>query len=252
MNIAVITGASSGLGKEYVRQVVLQSPALDEIWLVARRKDRLEAIAADYPDKTFRLLSLDLCNPEDLNRYRDILKEQNASVRILINNAGYGKLGNVAEMPMEGQVGMVDLNCRALTAVTSLTLPHMQAGAGILNVSSIASYVPTPRMAVYCSTKAYVTSFSQALRVELKKQKINVLAVCPGPMATEFLEVADITGNSKTFQTLPYCRADKVAKTSLSRLLRGKAWYTNRALYKVYRVLAKFVPHRLLMKFSAV
>ena len=252
MNIAVITGASSGLGKEYVRRVVEQLPSVDEIWLIARRKERLEAIAADYPNKTFRLLSLDLCRDDDLKTYRQALSDADATVLLLINNAGYGKLGDFAQMPTADQVGMVDLNCRALTAVTSLTLPHMERGSGILNVSSIASYVPTPRMAVYCSTKAYVTSFSQALRAELRPHGIHVLAVCPGPMATEFLDVAAITGNSKTFQTLPYCRPETVARVSLSRLLRGKGWYTNRAFYKLYRVLAKLIPNRLLMKFTAV
>ena len=252
MTVSVITGASSGLGKEYVHQVVKQLPDVDEIWLVARRLDRLEALAAAFPQKNFRLLSLDLCRDDDLETYRKTLCEADARVTLLINNAGFGKLGDFYEMPVADQLGMVDLNCRALTAVTSLTLPHMTKGSGILNVSSIASYVPTPRMAVYCSTKAYVTSFSQALREELRPRGIHVLAVCPGPMATEFLDVAAITGNSKTFQTLPYCRPEEVARISLGRLLRGKSWYTNRALYKLYRVLAKIVPHRLFMKFTAV
>lgn len=252
MNIAVITGASSGLGKEYVRQVVEQLPSVDEIWLIARRKERLEAIAAAYSDKTFRLLSLDLCLTEDREVLRQTLADIKPTVTLLINNAGYGKLGNFSEMPTADQVGMVDLNCGALTAVTSLVLPYMVRGSGILNVSSIASYVPTPRMTVYCSTKAYVSSFSQSLRAELRPRGIHVLAVCPGPMATEFLDVAAITGHSKTFESLPYCRPETVARVSLSRLLRGKSWYTNRVFYKFYRVLAKLLPNRLLMKFSAV
>lgn len=250
MSIAVITGASSGLGREYVRQVVAQCPDLDAIWLIARRPDRLDAIAAEYPHMTFRHLPLDLTKPESFERYRKALAETDVSVKLLINNAGYGKLGYFADEDVTDQVGMVDLNCRALTAVTNLTLPHMTAGGGILNVSSIASYAPTPRMAVYCSTKAYVTSFSQALGEELRPRGITVLAVCPGPMATEFLDVADITGNSKTFRTLPYCRPEIVAERSLRRLLCGKRWYTNRAFYKFYRLLAKLLPHRLVMKFS--
>lgn len=250
MKIAVITGASSGLGKEYVRQTVEQVPSADEIWLVARRTERLQAIADEYPQCTFRLLSLDLCNDNDLQRYRQALADSEATVLLLINNAGFGKLGNFDTLPTADQLAMIDLNCRALTAITSITLPYMAAGSGILNVSSIASYTPTPRMAVYCSTKAYVSSLSKALRAELRPRRINVLAVCPGPMATEFLEVADIVGKSKTFQTLPYCQPQTVARVSLSRLLRGKGWYTNRALYKFYRVLSKLLPHRWLMKFT--
>lgn len=250
MNIAVITGASSGLGKEYVRQTIDQLPSIDEIWLIARRVDRLEAIAADYPDHTFRNLALDLNDPASFTAYETALQESSATVTLLINNAGYGKLGDFAEQPWDEQTGMVDLNCRALTAMTNITLKHMADRGYILNVSSIASYVPTPRMAVYCSTKAYVSSFTHALSEELRPRGIHVLAVCPGPMATEFLDVAAITGRSKTFETLPYCKADVVAKRSLHRLLRGKRWYTNRFLYKFYRVLCKFLPYRLLMKIS--
>lgn len=252
MNVVVITGASSGLGKEYVRQVVTQLPEIDEIWLVARRRERLEAIAAEYEGKVFRSLALDLCRNEDRETYRQALANSGATVKVLINNAGYGKLGDFADMPTAEQVGMVELNCAALTAVTSLTLPYMAAGSGILNVSSIASYVPTPRMAVYCSTKAYVSSFSQALRAELRPRGIHVLAVCPGPMETEFLDVADVKGNSKTFESLPYCRPEAVARLSLKRLLRGKGWHTPRGFYKLYRVLAKLIPNRLLMKFTTV
>lgn len=250
MQIAVVTGASSGLGREYVRQLVAQCPDLDEIWLIARRRDRLEAIAASYPEKTFRCLPLDLTDTSCFETYAAAVKEANATVKVLINNAGYGKLGLFADEEVTGQIGMVDLNCRALTAVTNLTLPHMAKGSGILNVSSIASYAPTPRMTVYCSTKAYVSSFSHSLREELKPMGIHVLAVCPGPMATEFLDVADITGNSKTFRTLPYCKPDIVAERSLRRLLKGKGWYTNLAFYKFYRVLSKVVPHSLMMKIS--
>ncbi len=145
---------------------------------------------------------------------------------------------------------MVDLNCRALTAMTVHSLPFMTKGSGILNVCSIASYSPTPRMAVYGATKSYVASFSKALREELRPNGIAVLTVCPGPMATDFLETADIIGRSRTFETLPYCHPEKVARVSLSRLLRQKGWYTNRLFYKFYRVLGKLIPHSLMMKLS--
>lgn len=250
MTIAVITGASSGLGQEYVRQCVNQLPTLDEIWLVARRKDRLETLAAAYPQHCFRCLALDLSLPESWEAYRRALEEAHANVRLLINNAGYGKLGTVDTAVLEEQTGMVDLNCRALTAITQLTLPYMSRDSGILNVSSIASYAPTPRMAVYCSTKAYVSSFTHCLSEELRPRGIHVLAVCPGPMSTEFLQVADIVGHSHTFQTLPYCQPEAVAENSLKALLRGKRWYTNRFVYKFYRVLCKILPYRWVMKVS--
>lgn len=250
MKVAVITGASSGLGEEYVRQVIKQLPEIEEIWLIARRLERLESIAARFAEHRFRCLSLDLTDPKSFAVYQQELETAKPEVQLLINNAGFGKLGNVAETDYPEQTGMIDLNCRALTAVTTITIPYMPKGAGILNVSSIASYAPTPRMAVYGATKSFVSSFSKALREELKPLGITVLTVCPGPMATDFLEVADIVGRSRTFETLPYCHPQKVAAVSLARLCRKKVWYTNRLFYKFYRVLGKVLPHSFIMKFS--
>lgn len=127
----------------------------------------------------------------------------------------------------------------------------MYKGSEIINVSSIASFAPNAGMAVYCSTKAYVTSFSRALKNELAKRKINVLAVCPGPMDTEFLPLADITpGVSKTFDTLPRVKPKTVAKKALRASKRGKSVYTNRLYYKFYRLVAKILPTSLVMKFA--
>lgn len=250
MKTAIITGASSGLGEEYVKQVIAQVPDVEDIWLIARRLDKLEALASRFPAYHFRCLPLDLTLTESFDTLVDTLADAKPEVMLLVNNAGFGNLGNVAEAKWRDQTGMIDLNCRALTAVTTAVLPYMQKRSGILNVCSIASYVPTPRMAVYGATKAYVSSFSKSLSEEVRPLGIGVLTVCPGPMATDFLEVADIIGRSRTFEVLPYCLPEKVARVSLSRLLRGKSWYTNRFIYKLYRVLGKILPHSLMMKFS--
>ncbi|MBR5314526.1 MAG: SDR family NAD(P)-dependent oxidoreductase, partial [Clostridia bacterium] len=169
---------------------------------------------------------------------------------ILVNNAGYGVLGDLHEGDYESQSGMVDLNCRALTAITTICLKYMEEGSFIVNVCSIASFCPNARMTVYSSTKAYVNSFSRGVRFENRKRGINCLAVCPGPMETEFLSVAGINGNSKTFETLPYCNPVKVAKKSLVQAEKGRAIYTPTAFYKFYRFLAKIAPHGILMHFS--
>ena len=251
MNIAVITGASSGLGKCYVEALCTAQFNLDEIWLIARRKERLEEIAAQHSQVNFRILSLDLVKEDDLEYYKNELARTKANVKLLINNAGFGKLGNFDEMSTQHSADMVNLNCRALTVITSLTLPFMSAGAAIINVCSIAAFTPNARMAVYCSTKAYVFSFSKALRFELKKRKINVTAVCPGPMDTEFLALADIEpGRSKTFDTLPRVNPKTTAKQSVKKALNGKAVYTPRGFYKFYRVLSKLIPHNIMMIFS--
>ena len=181
----------------------------------------------------------------------NLLEEINPDVKLLVNNAGFGKLGNFSEIPTNENTGMVRLNCESLTAITSLTLPFMNVGSEIINSCSIASFAPNTRMAVYSSTKAYVMSFSRALRSELKKSKINVLAACPGPMDTEFLGVAGISkGKSFTFDTLPRVNPNTMARKSLIASKKKKAVYTNRFFYKFYHILAKILPHSLVMKMA--
>ena len=251
MKTAIITGASSGLGYEYVKAVIARYPDLDEYWLIARRVDRLQAIADEYKDKKIVSVCLDLTKDESFAEYEALLKEKTPDIRVLINNAGFGKLGCFAEMPYGDQLRMVDLNNRALTGITSISLPYMSKGSYVLNVCSIASFAPNPRMTVYCSTKAYVLSFSRSLRFELKGKGINVIAVCPGPMRTEFLATAGIEkGSSKTFDTLPYCDPEKVARVSLIKAEAGNGIYTPRGFYKFYRGLAKLLPHGLVMHMS--
>lgn len=251
MTVAIITGASSGLGREYVREVTEQYPNIDEYWIIARRSDRLEAIRNEYPDKKIVVFPLDLTKDESFENYRVMLEERKPEIKLLINNAGVGKLGRLADMPYGEQINMVDLNNRAVTAITNISLPYMKKGSYVLNVCSIASFAPNPRMTVYCSTKAFIMSFSRSLRFELKNRGINVLAVCPGPMHTEFLDNAGIEkGSSKAFDLLPYCDPAAVARRSLKMAESGKSVYTPRAFYKFYRVMAKLLPHELIMHFS--
>ena len=249
MNIAVITGASSGIGFEYAKAVYETRTDLDEIWVIARRADRLQMLQ-DELGSTVIPLPFAITDPQFTDSYTNLLKEKNATVKLLINNAGFGKLGNFDELSLSDNTGMVRLNCEALTAVTSATLPFMNENSEIINTSSIASFAPNTRMAVYSSTKAYVTSFSRALKAELKPRKINVLAVCPGPMSTEFMAVANIDkGSSKTFDTLPRVNPRTMALKSLKASHSGRAVYTNRLFFKFYRLLAKILPHSLVMKF---
>ena len=173
MKTAIITGASSGLGRELARQIEDVFPDIERYWLIA----------------------LDLCDPMSFVSLKDRLAEEKPEVSLLVNCAGCGCLGRVGEMDTASQTRMVDLNVRALTAVTNIVLPYMPEGSHILNVSSIASFCPNPRMTVYSSTKAYVSSFTVGLNEELRRRKVSVTAVCPGPMDTEFLPLAGVTGS---------------------------------------------------------
>ncbi len=250
MKIAVITGASSGLGEEYALAVSRLRPEIEEIWLIARRKEKLEEVATNISKKT-RIVPLDITNPDAIEEYKTLLQNENAEISLLINNAGFGKLGLFYEISTEDNAGMIRLNCEALTVMTSASLPFMKEDSEIINTCSIASFAPNSRMAVYSSTKAFVMSFSRALRDELKLRKINVLAVCPGPMETEFLSLAGIEkGSSRTFDMLPRDKAQKVAEHSLKASKQKKAVFCDHFFYKFYRVVSKILPTALVMKMA--
>ena len=253
MKTAIITGASSGLGREFVRQLDTVFPEVERVWLIARREDRLTEVAAAMDEeRSVRILPLDLCDAMSFTALQEALTEEQPEIVLLINNAGCGYLGRLGEASTSAQTRMVDLNIRALTALTNMALPFMADGGRILNVSSIAAFCPTPRMTVYSSTKAYVSAFTAGLGEELRERGITATAVCPGPMETEFLNVGNITGHSRTFSMLPFCEQVQVARGALLAARAGQGVYTPRLVYKVYRLLAKVTPRALLMKLTTV
>lgn len=246
--LAIITGASAGLGNEFARQIALEFPEIDSFWLIARRQEKLESLARQLPGKKVLCLGLDLCDTASFDLLRKKLETEQPQVGLLVNNAGCGMLGNLGEVSDGSQQRMVDLNVRAMTLMTNLTLPFMPRGGKIINVSSIASFCPNPRMTVYSASKAYVSAFTGGLADELRPKGVTVTAVCPGPMKTEFLDVAHITGNSKTFQTLPYCDPEQVVAGTLRAAKRGRTFYTPKAFFKFYRFVAKLLPMKLMIK----
>ena len=250
MKTAIITGASAGLGLEFVRQLEENFPDVEQVWLIARSEEKLQQAVTCLHKATAKILPLDLCSMDGLKAFGAELDAEQPDVALLVNNAGCGTLGNIGETDWTDQTRMVDLNIRALTAAAALTVPHMARGARMINVSSIASFCPNPRMTVYSASKSYVSAFSRGLGEELKPKGITVTAVCSGPMATEFLDKANITGNSKTFETLPYCDPVNVVRGSYAAAKAGKAVHTPRAFYKLYRVIAKILPQPLMIKFT--
>lgn len=190
---ALITGASAGLGEEFARQL---APVCGQIILVARRSDRLHDVAAELrqfnPQLDVLHFAVDLTHQQEREDFIKLLVEHGAHPDLLVNNAGMGDYGEFinAEWPKLEQ--MLKLNINALTHLTHAILPKMvSSGSGaILNVSSLASILPIPDFAVYAATKAYVTSFTEAIRLELKDTGVKALALCPGPVHTEFGSVA--------------------------------------------------------------
>jgi short-subunit dehydrogenase len=248
MPIAVITGASAGLGRAYALAATRIFPEIQEYWLIARRLDRLEALKAELPGKTVRCIPLDLTDPLSFDEYQKLLHENGAEIALLVNNAGIGWMGEFADGSWRTQTAMVDVNVRAMTAMANISLKHMGCGSVMVNVSSVAAFAPTPRMSVYSATKSYVSALSKSIRFELKGKGVKVLAACPCPMDTEFLAIAGI--RSKTFDMLPRVKPAHVAERSLIAAKKGRAVYTPLAMMKVYRVLAKIVPSNLMMYIS--
>lgn len=244
MNTALITGASSGLGREFVCRIRDTFPEIEEYWLLARRTERLQELSV--PGIKLRLLPMDLTG-DFLPALQELLQAEKPEISLLINCAGCGYLGNFHESSAREQLCMTDLNIRALTCMTHTVLPYMPQGGRIINISSIASFVPNVRMTVYSATKAYVSFFSRGLHEELRPRKISVTAVCPGPMATEFIQTGRIKGHSKTFDRLPYCDPKKVACGALKAAKNRRAVYTPKAFYKFYKFLSKLVPQAILL-----
>lgn len=249
MNIAILTGATGGVGGEYLE--LLKKESLDEIWIIARRRERLEALA--QADSRIRPIPLDLTDNNSFAQLKTFLDEKNPVIKYLINNAGFGTLGYFSDIDPVKLVSCVQLNAQALTHMCAVCLPYMKEGSGIINVASISSFAPNPRLAVYSATKSYVKSLSHSLREELKAQKINVTAVCPGPMKTEFLPVAGIEeGASKAFDMLPSTSPRRTASGSMKALKKGRAIYTPGILFKLYRIIASIIPHPILVKLTRV
>ncbi len=228
---ALITGASSGLGAEFARQL---APVARSLVLVARRHDRLEALradlAGDFPHLAVFIYAADLADEGARVALARWLREQDLAIDFLVNNAGLGDHGAFEASEWERVRAMLEVNVSALTHLTRLLLPSLRGvgRAAILNVSSVASFFPLPNMAVYAATKAYVTSFSEALRMELRATGVSVTAVCPGPVKTEFFDVATRPGDEDKaahYETMPLFKVTpaQAVQTALRAVARDRA-----------------------------
>lgn len=223
---ALITGASSGFGAEFARQL---APRAKAIVLAARRRDRMEALAMELarPDLAVYCIAVDLADEVDVAGFFRELAALPVEVDVLINNAGLGDHGLFEKSEWSRVEAMIDVNVTALTRVTHELLPSLIArGRGaILNVSSIASLLPLPQMAIYAATKAYVTSFSEALRAELRGTGVSVTALCPGPVDTEFAALAEREGSTGAQLAPEYFKvpASKVVSDGLRALEEDRA-----------------------------
>jgi short-subunit dehydrogenase len=241
----LITGASAGLGAEFARQCATRG---EEIVLVARRKDRLDALAAEIGNA--HVIVADLAKPGEATRVVAETISRGLWVKTLINNAGFGLKGRFDELPLARQLEMIDLNIRALTNLSFVVINDMvlKGGGAILNVASTAAFQPGPRMAVYFATKAFVLSFTEALHEEYKGHGIRVTALCPGPTKTEFGAVAGFADNG-AFDRFAADSAS-VVRAGLDGLDNNRAVVIPGFLNKVGANATRFIPRSLVRKIA--
>lgn len=249
MRIAVITGASSGLGVEYANAVIERYRDLNEIWLVARRKERLEKFAFKHTEIKIRPVTLDLAKNDSYDELDQLLEQEKPDIFILINNAGYEKISRLDQMDKSDIIGMIDLNVKGFTMVDRVCFPYMCEGGFVIHTSSASAFCPLPAQAVYSASKRYIKFISRALREEMRKKGVNVLALCPGNMDTE---MNPIGGNSQGEKAgkLPFLNMKAIAIKSLDKASRGKAIYTPGGFYKFYRLISKILPSSVMIKIA--
>ena len=258
-NIAVITGASSGIGKEFAIQVARKYD-FDEIWIVARRLDNLKALAEEINQtKHFQVVKpvkIDLGSRDGVNQLEELLKseheklikvESGIQIGLLINNAGFGTYGPFEDTDLNVQMNMVELNCTSLTGICGIALPYLKKDSVIINTSSLAAFMPLGNFAVYAASKAYVLSFSRALAAELKHKGIKVCALCPGSVSTEFANVASNGARKEVKGGIP---PQKVVAQCLSRAFKGKTKSLYRLKWKTLAFLSRFVSGDLCARFT--
>lgn len=257
--IAIITGASSGLGKEFAHQVN-EKYTYDEIWIIARREDKLKEIAADLNKaknfQTVRPVVMDISGKDGVAAFTTFLQaehekllkiESGIEIGLLINNAGFGTYGPFEETSVNRQMDEIELNCVSVTGICGAALPYLKKGSVIINTSSLAAFMPLGNFAVYGASKAYVLSFSIALAAELKDKGIKVCALCPGSVSTEF---ADVASNGARKEVKGGIDPEKVVAQCLRRAFKGKKISMYRIKWRCTAMLSRFVGRFLVARYT--
>ena len=246
MNIAIVTGASSGMGREFVRQLhnYIQP---DEIWAIARRKEMLDTLSGETSIPV-RPIVLDLGKEDSFGVFSALLEAKKPDVKLLVNAAGFGKFGDFDGIPLESDLSMIDLNCKALVAMTRLCLPYMGKGSHILQLDSLSAFQPVPYITTYGATKAFVLSYTRACNAELKPRGIRMMAMNPAWVKTEFFNHAFQTNNR--VQYFNYIQEAKdVVATGLKDLYKTRKDMSIPGFGVKLQVLGvKLLPHKLVMK----
>ena len=246
MAIAIITGASSGIGEEFAKQLH-ETQGIDEFWFVARRKERMEALRDRLGVKA-RIITADLTSEEGVNAVREALEAEKPEVKFLVNAAGFGNFGTFEELPEDDVVKMIDLNVKALVLITHMTVPYMVKGGRIIELGSGSCFTPLPAFNIYASSKVFVLHYTKSLNYEIKKYGIRATCFCPGWVETEFLGKATARDVTMPKSMKPMLCCERVVKKCVRASVKGRAmcvtnWYT-----KLQHLLFKLLPDPILTR----
>ncbi len=244
MHIAVVTGASSGIGRCFALELAKREP-LDELWAIALPGPELDSLQAELSIPV-RLFPYDLTDSGNLQRYAALLESEQPCVSVLVNAAGFGQFALSTAVPLDISCNMVDLNTKALLSVCQLTLPYMRRGGSIINMGSLSAFQPVPYINVYGATKAFVLSYSRALGVELRPRGIRVIAACPGWVNTPFFKRAVVDPNAVTYYNSIWKPQDVVAR-AFHDLARGRDVSILGFPIRLQVFLTKLLPHKWIM-----
>ena len=242
MKIAIITGATGGIGKEFTKLLVQED--VDEVWAVARSEEKLSRLKEEFGLRIVPI-SLDLTKTEQIKKIEQRLSETKPVVAFLINNAGLARMGKYDEFAVEEIESTIMLNCHALVSLSTICIPYMERGSRILNISSASSFQPLPYINLYASTKVFERNYSRALHMELKDKGISVTAVCPSWVDTELL-VKEINGKKVKFPGI--VKAEPVAQKALRDAKKGKDMSVYSLYVKWLHFLSKVFTQKALMK----
>jgi short-subunit dehydrogenase len=248
-NIIVVTGASSGMGREFLIQMLDKEPNIDEVWAIARREARLMELNEKVSNKVVPL-GWDLTVEEDLQAYKKKLEEEKPNIIVLANCAGFGKFDHSENIDTDTKLNMIDLNVKAPVAITDYSLPYMQAGAKIMNIASCAAFQPIPYINDYAATKAFLLSYSRALNKELKYKNIHVLAVTPFWTKTKFFYRAVDKKKKEVVinYSVMYDPVEVMKKAIRDLYNDNKDVSCYGFVNSGQRILTKLLPHNLVMK----
>ncbi len=244
--IAIVTGASGGLGLEFVK-ILMKKTELDEIWIIARNEAKLKKVQKKYGDK-IKCFPMDLSELSNIKKFGESQELESCKIKYLINNAGFAKCCSYEDLSLDESINMIELNVSGVVAMGLVCIPYMKGSSHIINIASQASFQPLPYLNIYSATKAFVRNYTRALNVELKDKGITATAVCPGWMKTGLFDRALIGAKKAPKNFKGMVRPDLVAKKAMMDADKGKDISVYSLYVKMGHLVAKILPQKAMMK----